>query len=85
MTIKLKEIAYTLEYDANLIFLGQLHDNKITYVNNVDAMTLMQGGYFIAHTKQNQNFFILDLVMPNKVIQAIAIQATNAKIMANLG
>lgn len=29
------------ECDSNLISLGQLHENKITYVNNPNAMTLM--------------------------------------------
>lgn len=69
-SIRLEGVAFALEYDLNLISLGKLRDSKITYVNNADAMILMHGVWAIAHARQDRNLFILDLVTPNKVMQA---------------
>ncbi len=40
-TVKLAGVAYTPECDSNLISLSQLHNSKITFVDNADAMTLV--------------------------------------------
>lgn len=69
-SIRLEGVAYAPECDSNLISLGQLRESKITYVNNPNAMTLMQGGQAIAHARRDRNLFILDLVSSNKVMQA---------------
>lgn len=68
-SIRLERVAYAPECDSNLISLGQLRDSNITYVDNPDAMTLMQGGQAIAHARRDRNLFILDLATPNKVMQ----------------
>ena len=75
-TIKLERVAYAPKCDSNLISLGQLRDSKITFVNNADVMTLLQGISSIANVRRDQNLFILDLVTPGKVMKA-----TNAKAM----
>ena len=67
-SIRLEGVAYAPKCDSNLIFLRQLHDSNITYVDNPDAMTLMHGGQAIAHARQNRNLFILELATPNKVM-----------------
>lgn len=68
-SIRLKRVAYALKCDLHFISLGQLCDNNITYVDNPNAITLMQGGQVIASTRRDRNLFILDLVTPNKVMQ----------------
>lgn len=78
--VKLEGVAYASKCDSNLISPGQLCDSKITFIDNADAMTLVQGGNPIAHARRDQNLFILDLVTPEKVMQA-----TNAKAMATVG
>ena len=75
-TIKLEGVAYAPECNSNLISLGQLRDSKITFVNNVDVMTLLQRISPIANVKRDRNLFILDLVIPRKVLKV-----TNAKAM----
>lgn len=68
-SLKLRNVAYAPDCDSNLISLGQLCDSNIVYVDNAKAMTLMQSGQPIAHTRRDQNLFILDLVTPNKAMQ----------------
>ena len=67
-SLRLEGVAYAPKCDSNLISLGQLRDSNITYVDNPDAMTLMQGGQAIAHARRDRNLFILDLATPNKVM-----------------
>lgn len=62
-------MAYAPEFDLKLILLGQLHGSNITYINNSDAMTLMQGGQAIVHARRDRNLSIFDLATPNKVMQ----------------
>ena len=69
--LKLRNVAYAPNCDSNLISLGQLRDSNIVYVNNAEAMTLMQSGQPIAHARCDQNLFILDLATPNKAMQVI--------------
>lgn len=69
-SIRLEGVVYAPECDSNLILLGQLRNSNITYVDNPNTMTLMQGGQAIAHARRDRNLFILDLVSPNKVMQA---------------
>ena len=64
-------MAYAPKCDSNLILLRQLRDSNITYVDNPDAMTLMPGGQAIAHARRDQNLFIFDLALPNKVMQVM--------------
>ena len=68
-SLKLRNVAYAPDCDSNLISLGQLCDSNIVYVNNAEAMTLMQSGQPIAHARRDQNLFILDLAIPNKAMQ----------------
>lgn len=67
-TIRLKNVAYIPECDANLISLGQLRESNITFVDNKDNMTLMQGGREITRARRDCNLFIFDLAMLNKVM-----------------
>lgn len=69
--IRLEGVAYVFEYNSNLILLGQLRDNNIIYVDNKDTITLVQESHTIAHVRKNQNLFIFDLVILNKVMQVI--------------
>ena len=52
-SIQLKKVALIPECKLNLILLGQLQDNKITYHNNSASMLLMQDGKLIAYTKRD--------------------------------
>lgn len=40
--IRLKQVAYAFEYDLNLILFGQLCGSNITYIDNKNAMILVQ-------------------------------------------
>lgn len=68
-SIRLKGVAYAPKCDSNLISLGQLRNSNIIYVDNPNTMTLIQGDQAIAHTRRDQNLFILNLAIPNKVMQ----------------
>lgn len=61
-------MAYTVNYDSNLILLGQLHKSGIMYIDNANAMILMYLGQLIAYMQKNQNLFILDLTTPNRAM-----------------
>lgn len=52
-SIKLKGVAYTPKCNLNLIFLGQLRDNNVAYIDNIYAMTLMQGGREIIYVRHD--------------------------------
>ncbi len=67
--IELEGIALVLQCKSNLISLGQLRDNRITYHDNSSSMLLMQDGVPIAHAKRDRNLFILDLAAARKVMQ----------------
>lgn len=41
-SIRLEGVVYAPKCDLNFILLGQLHDSNITYVNNPNAITLIQ-------------------------------------------
>lgn len=69
-SLRLCDVAYAPDYDSNLIFLGQLCDSNINYVDNSEAMTLIEAGQRIAYVKRDRNLFILDLATPNKAMQA---------------
>lgn len=69
-SIELCNITYAPKCDSNLISLRQLCDISIIYIDNAKAMTLMQSRYPIAHIRQDQNLFILDLITPNRAMLA---------------
>lgn len=68
-SIKLRDVAYAPDCNSNLILLGQLRDSGITYVDNAEAMTLVQSGPTVAQARRDWNLFILDLAMLNKAMQ----------------
>lgn len=68
-SIELRDVAYAPDCDSNLISLGQLRDSGITYVDDAEAMTLVQSGRTIAQARRDRNLFILDLAMPNRAMQ----------------
>ena len=68
-SIQLEGVALVPEYESNLILLGQLQDNKITYHDNSASMLLMQDGKPIAYVKRNRNLFVLDFAMPGQIMQ----------------
>ena len=51
--LELQDIAYASDCDANLISLCQLYDSNIQYIDNPEAMTLMQSKRPIAHIRHN--------------------------------
>lgn len=61
-------MAYAPKCNSNLILLGQLRDNNIIYVDNKDAITLVQEGRIVVHVRRDQNLFIFDLAILNKVM-----------------
>lgn len=67
--LKLWDVAYGLNCNSNLISLGQLRNNNITYVNNFEVIILVQIGHSITYAKCDQNFFVLELTISNKIIQ----------------
>lgn len=67
--IRLENVAYAPECDGNLISLGQFRESNITFVDNEDNMTLTQKGRKMARARRDRNLFVLDLAMPNKVMQ----------------
>lgn len=71
-SIELHNVAYAPDCDSNLILLGQLRDSGIKYIDNNEAMTLVQSGRIIAQTRRDRNLFILDLLAtPNQAMQVI--------------
>lgn len=66
--LKLGNVIYTSNCNSNLISLAQLHDSNIIYINNFEVMILIQLGQLIAYARQNQNLFVLNLAISNKVI-----------------
>lgn len=71
-SIKLVEVTLITDCKSNLILLGQLRDNRITYHNNRSSIFLMQDGQPIAHVRRDRNLFILDIATTGKVIQVNA-------------
>lgn len=69
--LKLRNVTYTLDYNSNLIFLGQHYDSNIIYVDISKTITLIQSDQLITYLKCDQNLFILDLITSNKAIQII--------------
>lgn len=67
--IKLEGVTLVPDCESNLILLGQLQDNEITYYNNASLILLMQDGLPIAYARRDRNLFILDLATPGKVMQ----------------
>lgn len=68
--IRLKNVAYTLDCNANLISLKQLCKSNITFVDDKNNLTLIEKRQEIAQTRRDYNLFILDLTMLIKVIKA---------------
>lgn len=75
-SIELEGVALVLECKSNLIFLGQLRDNKITYHNENTHMLLTQDGLLIAKVRRDQNLFVLDLAILRKIMQTNAMMTT---------
>lgn len=65
-SIKLRDVAYAPDCDSNLTLLGQLRDSGITYVDDAEAMTLVQSGPTVAQARRDRNLF---MAMPNKAMQ----------------
>lgn len=58
--IKIHNIIFTLQYNSNLILLGQLHKNRIIYYDNTNIMILIKNKKAIKYAKKEQNLFPLD-------------------------
>lgn len=71
------------KYESNLILLGQLQNNKITYYNNYTFILLMQDSKPIIHAKKNQTLFMFDFVTLGKIMQVNRI--VNITINTNQG
>lgn len=69
VSIKLKGIALVLECKSNLISLKQLRDSKIIYHNKETHMLLTQNSLPITQVRRDQNLFVQDIAVPEKVIQ----------------
>ena len=52
-SIQLEKIVLVSECKLNLILLGQLQNNRITYHNNSASMLLIQDGKPVAYTRRN--------------------------------
>lgn len=66
--IELQNMALALEYDSNLISIGQFRETGITYYDNLIAMILMKNRKVIAYIKKNRNLFTMELVQPEKAM-----------------
>ena len=53
ISIELHDVAYTPDCNANLIFLSQLHDNNIQYIDILKAMTLIQSERPVTSARRN--------------------------------
>ena len=62
-------MALVSKYNLILIFLGQLKESKITFYNNPTSMIQIKDRKIIIYIRKNWNFFILNLVMPKKIIK----------------
>lgn len=60
--------------NSNLILLGKVCKSKITYYDKPIIIILMKNEKIIALAKKEQNFFILDLVHPNKTMATISLR-----------
>lgn len=63
--VKFHNVALALNCDSNLILLGQLQENRITYHDNPMSMILIKNGKVVTKAKREQNLFILDFTTPN--------------------
>lgn len=61
--IELYNIAYAPECNSNLIFLGKLCKSGILFYDNPTIMTLIRKKKVIIYAKQEQNLFILKLII----------------------
>lgn len=52
-SIKLRGVAYALEFDLNFILLGQLCESGIINVNSRNAIKLIQIGWGIVHVRRD--------------------------------
>lgn len=71
--IKLHNIALALEYNSNLILLGQFCKRGIIYYNNPIIIILMRKKNVITEVKRKRNFFILNLANLKKNISVISL------------
>ena len=67
---------FILDYDLNLISLGQLQENGIRFHDNPITMTLTRGKNVIAYTKRSHNLFVFDMAIPGLVMSAKAMAIT---------
>ena len=79
-SIKLEEVAFVPKCESNLISLGQLRDNRITYHDKDSSMLLMQDGVPIAQARRDRNLLVLDFATPKKVMQTNVAIVTNVAI-----
>lgn len=70
-TIELHNVALVPDCDSNLISLGQLQENSITFHNNPTTITLMRGGKIVVHAKRGHNLFTLDSAMPGQATEVL--------------
>lgn len=67
--IKLQNVGLVSECNSNLISLGQLRESETSFHNNSTSMTLIKNRKIIVHVRKNQNLFLLDFVIPGKIIK----------------
>ena len=67
-SIELFNIALVLKCKFNLISLVQLWETGIIYYDESIRMTLIKRKNIITHTRQDQNFFVLNLIKPKKAM-----------------
>lgn len=69
--IKLKKVVYTFKCNSKLILFNQLRESTIIYIDNFNAIILIEKRQVIIHKRQNRNLFIFDSAILNKIIQVI--------------
>lgn len=53
-------IIYTLEYNFNLISIGQLQETGILYHDHLECIILKKAGNLIGFTTRRNNIFVFD-------------------------
>ena len=67
--LTLTNVAYTPEYDSNLISLGQLRETGISYHDHAEYMVLKHEGKTIGLATSRKNLFILNIqIAPSKTM-----------------
>lgn len=66
--IDLQNVVLATKCDSNLISLGQLQENGISFYDNPISMTLMKDGEIIEQAKKSWNLFVLDLGTSRKAM-----------------